>query len=197
VKSIRNEKRNHDHVRCLRQFPPIRDQRRLFHVSIQDGRILSERADFFRFAFCRHRAVFIQIRPVRNDQQTSLAGIDITRDLASALEEQIGHHWMIPYRLTILPDLTVGSLSDPAGQFKLARNHRLCEITFANKIRNNVNLANQFGIEQEQCIAQTRFLFPESAADLVKNFPAPNLRRVRQCRRAGIRTHGRAMTDNK
>ena len=70
------------------------------------------------------------------------------------------------------------------------------EITFADEIRHHVNLANRSRIEQKNCVAQTRFLFPEGAANLGKNFSTPNLRRMRERRRARIRIHRRAMTNN-
>src|SRR5206468_10734721 len=116
-----------------------------------------------------------QIRPVRDDQQTSLARIDIARDLARALKKQIGHHRMIPYRLAIFPDLTIRAFSDPIIQFKLPRNYSLRKITLADEIRHDVNFVNQLGIEQEQRVAQARFFFPKGALDVGKDLSTPNL----------------------
>ena len=69
------------------QFSPVGHQWRFFHVNVEHGRIFSERADFFRFAFCRYGAVFVQIRSVRDDQQAGLGRIDIGRDFVRALAE--------------------------------------------------------------------------------------------------------------
>ena len=133
---------------------------------------------------------------MRDDQQAGLARTDTWCDFACALEQQLGHHRVISNRLRIFPDLAVGSFCDPSVQIKLARNHRLREITFADKIRHHANFANQFWIEQEDRIAQARFFFPERALDTRKNFPAPDLRRMRQGRRARIGIHGRAVSDD-
>src|SRR6266481_692685 len=103
---------------------------------------------------------------------------------------------MISDRLTISPDLSIRSFCGSPAQLKLARNHRLREITFADEIRHHVNFANRFGIEQKQRITQARFLFPERALHLSKNLPTPNLRRMLQRRRARIRVHGRAVRNN-
>src|SRR6266571_9051539 len=98
---------------------------------------------------------------------------------------------MISDRIAVSPHLTVGTPCDSAIQIKLARNHRLREIPFADKIRHYVNVANGFWIEQKDRIAQARFLLPERALDICKNFPPPNLRRMRQRRRTRIRVQGR------
>src|SRR6266699_572620 len=100
---------------------------------------------------------------------------------------------MIPNRLAIYPGLAIRTFSDAAIQLKLARDHGLSEVTFADKIRHDVNHPNRFRIEQEDRVTQTRFLFPKRAADITTNFPTPNLRRMRQRRRARIRIHGGAV----
>src|SRR5438874_13482658 len=101
-----------------------------------------------------------------------------------ASQQQVGHQRMVPYRFAIFPDLAVRTFSNPAIQLELARDNRLGEITFADEIGDQINLANRFWIEQKERIAQTRFLFPNGAANLGKIFSAANFRRVRQSRRA-------------
>src|SRR5260370_3689616 len=103
---------------------------------------------------------------------------------------------MISNRLTISPDLSVRSLRDPPIQLKLARDHRLSEISFADEIRHHINFTNRLGTEQKQRITQARFLFPERALHLSKNLPTPNLRRMLQRPCARIRVHGRAVRNN-
>src|SRR6266511_3447773 len=93
---------------------------------------------------------------------------------------------MIPDWLTVFPCLPALSFCRAAIQLQLAGDHSLSEVSFADR----------FGIEQEKRIAQTRFLFPEGASDLCKNFPTPDFRGMRQRRRARIRIHGRAVGDN-
>ena len=50
---------------------------------------------------------------------------------------------MISNRLTISPELSIRSFRDPPIQLKLARNHRLGEITFADEIRHHANFTNR------------------------------------------------------
>src|SRR5207244_12825667 len=50
--------------------------------------------------------------------------------------------------------------------------------------------------KQNNLVAQTPFLLPERAADICKNLSTPNLRRMRQRRRARVRIHGRAVSSN-
>src|SRR5205814_10456503 len=113
-----------------------------------------------------------------------------------SFEQQVGHHRMISDRLTICPDLAARTFCEAVVQLKLTRDYRLGEITFADKIRDDVHFANRFGIEQEQCVAQTWFLFPKGALHVGKNLSAPNLRSMRQRRRARIRIYRRPMTDD-
>src|SRR5438034_9317719 len=103
---------------------------------------------------------------------------------------------MISNRLTIFPELSIRSFRDPPIQLKLARDHRLREVTLADEIWHHVNFTNRLGIEQKQRITQARFLFPKRALHLSKNLPTPNLRRVLQRRRARIRVHSRAVRDD-
>ncbi len=79
---------------------------------------------------------------------------------------------------------------------ELARNHRLGEVTFADKIRIDINFANGFRIEQKNRVAQARFFFPERAPHVCKKFASPNLRRMRQRRRARIWIDRRTVRDN-
>src|SRR5438876_2463788 len=103
---------------------------------------------------------------------------------------------MIPDWLTIIPDLPIRALCDLAIQLKLARNYRLGEITLADEIWDNVNVFDCIRIKEKNRVAQTRFLFPKGAFNIDKNFSAPNFGRVRQSRRARIRIHGRAVTND-
>src|ERR1700719_471740 len=103
---------------------------------------------------------------------------------------------MIPDWLAIFPNLTVWALCGSTVQLQLAWNHRLREITFADEVWHDVNFPNRFWIEQKNCVAETRFLFPKRALNIDKNFPAPDFGRVRQRRRARIRIHGRAVSDD-
>src|SRR5207244_9541080 len=81
-------------------------------------------------------------------------------------------------------------------QLQLPRNYGLGEITFADKIRDDENLVNRFIRKKKSCVAQARFLFPKGALDIGKNVPALNFARVSPSRRARIRIHGSAVTDN-
>src|SRR6266853_2837720 len=103
---------------------------------------------------------------------------------------------MVPNRLAIFPTLAARSFCYATIQLKLARDYGLGEITFADEIRHDINFANGFRIKQKQCVTKTWFFFPEGAADLDKDFSTPNFHRVRQRRRARIRIHRRAVSDN-
>src|SRR5438876_9220184 len=103
---------------------------------------------------------------------------------------------MFPDWLAIIPDLPIRALCDLAIQLKLARNYRLGEITFADEVRDDVNVFDCVGIKKKDRVAQARFLFPKCALHITKNISSPDLGRVRQRRRARIRIHGRAMTDD-
>src|SRR5436305_9710795 len=131
-----------------------------------------------------------------NDQQTSVGTKRVGCDLFCALKQQLSYHRVIANGLAILPYLAIRSFCDAPIQLKLAGDHCLCEITFANEIRDYANLSSTFRIEQEEPITQTRFLFPESTLDIREDFTAPNLGRMRQRRRTRIRVHRRAVSDD-
>jgi len=63
----------------------------------------------------------------------------------------------------------------------------LGEITFTDEIRDNENLTHRFVGEKKSRVAQARFLFPERALDIGKNFASLNFSRVCPSRRARIR----------
>src|SRR4029453_8332796 len=103
---------------------------------------------------------------------------------------------MISNRLTISPELSIGSFRDPPIQLKLARDDRLGEIPFAVEIRHYMNFANPLRIESKKRTAQTPPPFPNTASHTRKDFPAPNLPRMLQRRRARVRIHRRAVRDD-
>src|SRR6266513_3594796 len=103
---------------------------------------------------------------------------------------------MIPDWLAIIPDLPIRALRDLAIQLKLARNYRLREITFADEVWDDVNVFECVRIKKKDRVAQARFFFPKRALHISKNISTPNLGPMRQSRRARIRIHRRAMTDD-
>src|SRR4029077_10809430 len=103
---------------------------------------------------------------------------------------------MISNRLTISPDLSIRSFCDLTVQLKLTRDHSLGEVAFADEIRHHADFANRFGFKKEKSVAQTWFLFPEGALHICKNLPTPNLGGMRQRRRARVRVHRRAVSDD-
>ena len=148
----------------------FRHQRRFFHVNVQHGCVFSQGTDLFRFALRRHGTVFIQIGSVRNDQQTGFSGSSHQVRCRCPPEQQLRHQRMISDRLTISPELSIRSFRDPPIQPKFARNHCLREVTLADEIRDHVNFANRFGIENKQRVAQARLLFPKRAIHVRKRF---------------------------
>src|SRR5712692_11266095 len=98
---------------------------------------------------------------------------------------------MISDWFAIFPDLAARPFCYAAIQLQLARNHRLREITFADEIWHNVNLANFLRIKEKESVTQAWLLFPKGAFNIDKNFSTPNLRRVRQRRRARVRVYRR------
>src|SRR5881227_1426843 len=103
---------------------------------------------------------------------------------------------MISNRLAVVPSLTAQSFCPRAIELKLAWNHRLSEIPFADEIRHDIDFTYRFRLEQEHRIAQTWFLLPECAFHLRESLSTPNRRRVRQRRRAGIGIDCRAVRDD-
>src|SRR5437762_6204623 len=97
---------------------------------------------------------------------------------------------MIPDWLTIIPDLPISAFRYLTVQPQFARNYRLREVTFANEIGNDVNIFDCVRIENEDRVAQARFLFPKCALHISENVSSPDLSRMRQRRRARIRIHG-------
>src|SRR4051812_26218515 len=100
---------------------------------------------------------------------------------------------MIPDWIAIFPNLPVAPPGNTPAQLELTRDHRLGKITLANKVRNNVNVLNRFGIKQKERIAQARLLFPKGAANFGENFTMPDLRNLCARWRAGIGIHRRTM----
>src|SRR5204863_7164302 len=112
---------------------------------------------------------------MRNYQQARLGGIDTRCDFTCTFKQQFRHHRVISNRLALFPDLAIGSSSGLAIQLKLARYYGLSEVAFADEIWHDADFTDRVRIKQKLCIAQARFLFPEGAPDICKNFPSPNL----------------------
>src|SRR5437762_938705 len=107
-----------------------------------------------------------------------------------------GHAFVVADRFAIFPDLPVPPLRYPAAQFEFAGNHRPREITFADKIRHDVNLADRRVAEEKKRIAKARLFFPETAGDVREDSTTANRGRVpeRRSTRRGI--YGRAVADD-
>src|SRR5438477_10752905 len=103
---------------------------------------------------------------------------------------------MVPDRFAITPGLPVRASCTSAVQLQLARNHRLCEVTFADKVRNDVNIFDRVGIKKKDRVPQTWFLFPKRTRDFAEDISTPDFGRMGQRRRARIWVHRRAMADN-
>src|SRR5262245_7877032 len=103
---------------------------------------------------------------------------------------------MIANWVAIFPNLAIRALCRGAIQLQFTRDHSLSEVAFTNEIRHDADFADRFRVKRKKRVAQTRFLFPESALHLRKNSAAANLCRMLQCRRARIRVHRRAVSDN-
>ena len=103
---------------------------------------------------------------------------------------------MIPDWLTIIPDLPISAFRHLTVQPQFAWNHCLGEITLTDEIRDNVNVFDCARIEQKDRVAQARLFFPKRGRHIAENISTPNLGRVRQSRRARVRIHRRAMTDD-
>src|SRR5205823_2873889 len=103
---------------------------------------------------------------------------------------------MIPDWLTIIPDLPIRSFRHLTVQPQFAWNHCLGEITLADEIWDDVNVFDRAWIKQKDRVAQTRLFFPKRTLHIGKNISTPNLGPMREGRRARIRIHRRAMTDD-
>ena len=81
-------------------------------------------------------------------------------------------------------------MGDWSGKFKFSRDDYLGEVTFANKVRYNVNVV---ALNHSQNFSKAWFLFPKAAIDFRKEPASNNLVRMLKGGRAGIRIHGGAM----
>ena len=149
-----------------RQPVPIRDQWWLFHVGVADAGEFAAGADSLRFAFGRDRAVVVQLRSMRDDEQRGLRWLYIGCNFVGARQQQFGHDRIVADRFAIDPSLAICAGRNRPLQFQLSRDHRLGEIAFADKIRDHENLANCSIREKKSRVAQTRFFFPKSAAHI-------------------------------
>src|SRR5437588_5469973 len=84
VQAFCDKKWNDDHIWRIGELVPLRDQWRFFHVRVPDGGEFPTRTNQFRFTFGRDRAIVIQFRSMRDDQQRSLSGFDVRRDFMGA-----------------------------------------------------------------------------------------------------------------
>ena len=103
---------------------------------------------------------------------------------------------MVPDRLAIIPGLPTRAFCNSSVQLQFTRNDDLRKITLADEIRDDVDIFDCVRIEQKDRVAQTRLFFPKRTLHIGKNISAPNLRRMRQSRRARVRIYRRAMTDD-
>ncbi len=192
VQSVGDEKRNDNHVWRFGQFPPIGHERRFFHVNVEHGGIFAERADLSASRFAATALFSFKSVPCAAISKSFRQELHRAR-FACAFKEQIGHQRddFRPARNNSRSDRL--AFGGGATQLKLARNHRLREIAFTDKIGHHRDVADRFRIEQKHCVAQARFFLPERALDIGKNVSPPNLSGMRKSRRAGIRVHGGAV----
>ena len=143
VQAVRNEKRNDHHVPRLGERQPIGDERRLLHVNVPDRGVFPARANHFRLALGRDGAVVVQARSVTDDQQRCIGHGNIGRDFPGALQQQLRHPGMVPAWLAIFPRLAARALGRWSRQFQFPGYNRAREITFADEIWNDVDLADR------------------------------------------------------
>ena len=91
-------------------------------------------------------------------------------------KQQLGYERIVAHRFAINPNLSVRARRNRAVQLQLPRYHRLGEITFADEIRDDENLANRLVGEKKSRIAQARFLFPKSASGHRQKFRGAEFR---------------------
>src|SRR5437868_8311363 len=133
---------------------------------------------------------------MRDNEQRSLGRLGLRRDFMGAREQWLGYERIVPYRFAINPNLSVRARRNRTIQFQLPRNHCLGEITFADEIRDDENLAHHLAGEKKSRVAQARFLFPKCASDIGKNLSPLDFMCVCPSWRARIRIQRRSMSDN-
>ena len=193
---VGDKERHHHHVSRVGQFPPIRNQRRFFHVNIEHCRITSERRIFS--ASCLAATALFSFRSVPCATMSRLVSASDRPGATSRARcrSKSVIAGMIPDRLAIFPDLAACSRCFRPAQFQLARNNRLREISFADEIGHDVNLRIMSRIEQKGHRAGWALLSKTRTPTSAKNSPAPNVARHAPGRRARIRVHGRAVADD-
>src|SRR5438105_10319434 len=196
VQAVGDKKWNDDYIWRTGELVPLRNQRRFFHIGVSDGSELAACANPFRFPFGCDRAVVVEFRSMRDNEQRSLRRLDVGRDLVSARQQQLGYERVVPHRFAINPNLSVRSRRSRVRQLELPRNHRLSEITFADEVRDDENIVNRFIPEKKSRVAQARFLFPKSALYIGKEVAALNFTRAGPSRRARVGIHGGTVGDD-
>src|SRR4029077_17347104 len=77
VQAVRDKKWNDDYIWRIGELVPFRDQWRFFHVCVPDGSEVAARATWFRFPFGCARAVVVQFRSMRDNEQRSLGRLGL------------------------------------------------------------------------------------------------------------------------
>jgi hypothetical protein len=110
----------------------------------------------------------------------------ITGNFSRSMEQQVGHSGIVTHWVAISEGLMVLD-GDCSGQFQLSWDHFRSEVTFADKVRDNVDV---WRFHHSQHFPQARLFFPKSAVYLREYAPASDLIRMNKSRRARVRVYG-------
>ena len=112
------------------------------------------------------------------------------RHFSRSAKQQIDHPRVVAHRFAIFDDFA-RSMGDWSDKFKLSGDDCFREVTFTNKIRNDVNIIT---LDHSENFPKARFLFPKAAIDFRKDPATNDLVRMLEGWRTRIRIEGRSMT---
>ncbi len=125
-----------------------------------------------------------------NDQETGSFGRNIGSRFSRPVKQQIDHPRIVSHRFAIFDNFP-RSMGDRSGEFKFSRDDRLGEVTFANKVRHDVDIV---AFDHTQDLSKARFFLPKAAIDLREKLATNDFVRMLEGRCARIRIQSGTMT---
>lgn len=169
VKTIGNEKWHNDYLVSWCELVPLGDEGCFFHVGIGHRGIAGTRGnDQVDLIANRFGGVLVESRAVASDDERGLGWLHARCDLFGATQEELGHGRMNPNRRAVMKRFAAND-GGRAIKSKLARDHILREIAFADEVRHYIDL---IGIDHVEGLAQGGFFFPKAAMHFGENSAA-------------------------
>ena len=193
VQSIRDEEGHDDHIRCRGELVPLSHKRCLLHVSIHHlGKAIPAFADQLHLILDGLGAVLVQAGAMPHDDEAGLSARHSGSHFIRTLEQQLRHVRVDAHRIAVVNDAIMALGRRPI-QPKLTRQHLLAEVTLADEVRHDVDLATVHGLKH---LAHVRLLLPEAAHHLPEQPALADGIGMLMRRSTGVRIHRGTMTDD-